>query len=210
LSAQDLPAPAVRIAEVVATELRRTGRAGLVLASAPGPGSDLLARWLAPVARLRIPDKGAVADVAGALTAAGAPGATVEALAWRSVAEAMSEAEELLVLGSTNKTQILLDPGPLPARVLPLGDVWASWIRTHAGRAALPAVLTHVAPDQVEAAERALRDYLEGGVDPARAFGALGALGPPVRRALDASEHRRRGLLVPKLEEWTVGIDPAR
>lgn len=181
-----------------------------MLASPPGPGSDLLSRWLAPVARLHLPEAGAVADVAGALAAAGTTGATVEALAWRTVAEAWAEAEGFLPLGSTNKTQLLLDPAPLPARVLPLGDVWASWILAHAGRSDLPPVLAHVEADRVDATERALRDYLEGGMDPDEAFGALGVLEAPVRAALDASEVRRRGLLIPKLEGWTAGLDLAR
>lgn len=202
--------PGERIAAVVAAELRRTGRAGVVLASPPGPGADLLAEWLEPVVRVHVPDAGSVGDVAGALAAAGAPGAVVEALAWRSVAEAWAEAEGLLAVGSTNKTQLLLDPAPLPARVLPLGDVWASWILTRMGRASLPPVLAHTTPDEVDAAERALRGYLQDGQDPEKAFGSLGARGGAVRDALDASEHRRRGLLVPKLEGWTAGIDLAR
>lgn len=210
MSQGDLPGPGERIAAVVAAELRRTGRAGVVLASPPGPDSDLLVEWLGPVARVHVPDAGSVGDVAGALAAAGAPGTVVEALAWRSVAEAWAEAEGLLAVGSTNKTQLLLDPAPLPARVLPLGDVWASWIRGRLGRAALPPVLAHATPDEVAAAEGALKDYLEGGIAPEGAFGVLGATGDAIRAALDAAEHGRRGLLVPKLEGWTAGTDLAR
>jgi hypothetical protein len=198
------------IARVVAAEVVRAGLFGAVMASPPGRVSDLLSGWLSPIMRVRVPDPGAVADVAGALAAAGAPGDTVEALAWRSVAEASGAAEGLLLVGNTNKTELLLDPRPLPARVLPLGDVWASTLRAHAGRPPVPPVLAHALPEEVDAVERALEDYLERGVGPDQAFGALGALELPVRRALDAAEGRRSGLLVPKLTAWTVGCDLAR
>ncbi|GMV08120.1 MAG: hypothetical protein AMXMBFR53_43950 [Gemmatimonadota bacterium] len=201
---------AERVAAVVAAEVRRLGLEGVALASPPGPGSDLLARWLSPVGRVGTPDPGAVSDVAGALAAAGAPGAAVEGLAWRAVADALAAAERLLPVAATDKTGLLLDPAPLPARVVPLGDVWATTVRALAGRATLPPVLAHARPQDVERVEAALRAYLEEGLGPDAAFAALGPLGGPVRRALDAAEGRRRGLLVPKLEAWTVGADLAR
>lgn len=198
------------IARVVAAEVMRAGLSGAVMASPPGRVSDLLREWLSPLMRVRVPDAGAVADVAGALAAAGAPGDVVETLAWRSVAEACGAAEQLLPVGSANKAELLLDPRPLPARALPLGDVWASTLRSHAGTAPLPPVLTHALPAEVDAVERALDDYLERGVAPDQAFATLGALELPVRRALDAAQGRRSGLLVPKLTAWTVGCDLAR
>ena len=58
--------------------------------------------------------------------------------------------------------------------------------------------------------EESLRSYLEEGVDPEQAFAGLGELAGQIRQALDASERRRRGLVVPKLTRWTVGTDLAR
>lgn len=204
------PAPAPVVAAVVQAEIARLGLGGAVLASPPGPESELLRRWLAPLTALRVPDAGAVADLAGALAAAGAPGHVLEALAWRAAAEALAHGEGLLPLGSTNKTQLLLDPAPLPARVLPLGDVWASAVRAAVGSAALPPALAGAGPQLVAEVEAALASYLEGGVAPDRAFGPLGSLGHAAVRALNAAEKNRRGLLVPKLGPWTVGCDLAR
>lgn len=210
MSAYPLEAAGAVAAGVVAAEAARTGRCGVVLASPPGPAADLVRRWLTPAVPVRAPDAGAVADVAGALAAAGAPGLLVEALAWRAVAEALGAAEGLLPVGCTSKTELLLDPGPLPARVLPLGDLWASVLAAHLGRAPLPPILAHAAPEEVAAVDDALAAYLERGVPPGEAFGALGPLAAPVRHALDAAEARRRGLVVPKLTAWAVGSDLAR
>lgn len=206
-----LAAPeASRVAGVVAEELARTGCGGVVLASPPGPGTQLLTAWLASVGPVRTPDAGWIADVAGALAAAGAPADQVEALAWRAVGEAQAAAGGLLPVGSTDKTSLLLDPAPLPARVLPLGDVWATRVAALTGHLSVPPVLRGRDRDTVRTVEEALASYLQEGRSPARAFGALGELGSAVHRALDAAEPRRRGLLVPKLEGWTVGADLAR
>lgn len=198
------------VAQVVATEVARMGGHGVVLASPPGPSAELVRRWLAPSLRVVVPDAGAVADIAGALAAAGAPGALVEMLAWRAAAEAVGAAEGLVPTGCTNKTELLLDTGPLPARVLPLGDVWASTLQARLGVASLPGVLARATPVEVAAVDGALVEYLERGAAPDEAFGRLGDLGSQVRNALDRSEHRRRGLLVPKLTPWAVGSDLAR
>jgi hypothetical protein len=134
----------------------------------------------------------------------------VEALAWQAVARAQALAQGLLPVGTTNKTALLLEDAPLPARVLPLGDVWASDVEAWSGRATLPTVLLGSARAEVAAVEEALRNYLQEGMAPEAAFAPLGTLGPRVRAALDAAERRRRGLVVPKLEPWTAGIDLAR
>jgi len=205
-----LEAAGLVVAGVIAEEVSRMGGHGVVLASPPSPAADLVRRWLAPLLRVVSPDAGAVADVAGALAAGGAPGTLVEALAWRVAAESLGAAEGLVPVGCSNKTELLLDPGPLPARVLPLGDVWASTLHARLGHAALPAVLAHATPAEVAAVDGALVEYLERGAAPAEAFGHLGRLERPVRDALDRSEVRRRGLLVPKLTPWAVGSDLAR
>jgi len=198
------------VAGVVAAEVKRSGGCGVVLASPPGPSAELVRRWLTPLVRVAEPNPGAVADLAGALAAGGAPAALVEDLAWRTAAEALGAAEGLLPVGCTNKTQLLLDPGPLPARILPLGDVWASTLLGRLGHAPLPAVLARATPVEVAAVDGALVEYLERGAAPADAFARLGALESRVRKALDRSEPRRRGLLVPKLTPWAVGSDLAR
>ena len=199
-----------RISAVVLQEVERLGCCGVVFASPPGPGTELLRSWLGPVLTVRAPDPGGVSDVAGALVANGASGRAVERLAWNVVAEALGEAEGLLCVGDTNKTQLLLDPGPLPARVLPLGDVWASQIHALTGRWALPPTLVHASAEQVAAWEDGLRAYLHRGLPPTAAFASLGPQADALQRALDAAEGARRGLLVPKLEAWTVGADLAR
>ena len=198
------------VREVVAAEVARTRSRGVILASPPGPEADLLARWLPSTLPLRHPDPGAVSDVAGALAAAGAPGTHVEALAWQAVARAQALSQGLLPVGASNKTWLLLEDAPLSARVLPLGDVWATDVERWAGTAVLPAVLRDATPDQVSAVENALRNYLQEGVSPGEAFAPLGSLADPVRAALDGAEHRRRGLVIPKLDKWTAGIDLAR
>ncbi len=198
------------IAAVVAAEAARTHRRGVVLASPPGPSADLVRGWLAPLLRVVFPDAGAVADLAGALAAAGAPAPLVEGMAWRAAADALAAAEALLPVGCTNKTELLLDPAPLPARVLPLGDIWASALHAGLGQAPLPPVLARATQAEVAAVEGALADYLERGAAPDDAFARLGPLGGAVREALDRSEARRRGLLVPKLTPWAAGSDLAR
>lgn len=205
-----LDAAGAVIARVVAADAARTGARGVVLASPPSPSAELVRRWLAPRLRVVAPDAGSVADVAGALAAAGAPGPLVEALAWRAAAEALGAAEQLMPVGCTNKTELLLDLAPLPARVLPLGDVWASTLHARLGHALLPRVLADATPVEVAAVDGALVEYLERGCEPAEAFARLGRLAGPVREALDRSEVRRRGLLVPKLTSWAVGSDLAR
>jgi len=210
VKAYPLEAAGPVVARVIAEEVAKTGGCGVVLASPPSASAELVRRWLAPSLRVAWPDAGAVADVAGALAAAGAPGTLVEALAWRAVAEALGAAERLLPVGCTNKTELLLDPHPLPARVLPLGDIWASTLHAGLGIASLPPVLARATPVEVAAVDGALVEYLERGAAPAEAFGRLGALEGPVRDALDRSAARRRGLLVPKLTSWAVGSDLAR
>ena len=197
-------------AAVVAAEVARTRCRGVVLASPPGPEADLLERWLTATVPLRRPDPGAVSDVAGALASVGAPGAHVEALAWQAVAQAQALSQGLLLLGTTNKTTLLLEDAPLPARVLPLGDVWATDVKRWVGRATLPTVLRDATDAQASAVERSLGDYLQEGVARDVAFTAIGALAPLVLAALDGAERNRRGLLVPKLQKWTVGADLAR
>lgn len=198
------------VSEVVASEMARRGCRGLVLASPPGPEGDLLARWLGEELPLRRPDPGAVSDVAGALAVAGAPGSHVECLAWRTVAEAQALAQGLLPLGATNKTVLLLEDAPLPASVLPLGDLWSEELSGWEGGATLPTLLRGRSSEVVGRVEESLRSYLEEGVDPEQAFAGLGELAGQIRQALDASERRRRGLVVPKLTRWTVGTDLAR
>lgn len=210
MTAEPLDGAAAVVAGVVAAELSRTGLVGVALASPPSPEARLLSRWLARLGPVRAPDPGAVADLAGALAAAGAPARQVEDMAWRTAAEALAAAEGLLPLGATNKTQLLLDPDPLPARVLPLGDVWASAVWALEGSASLPPVLGGAAPGTVAAVEAALDAYLEGGARLEEALASLGAAGEAVGPALDGAEWRRRGLLVPKLARWTAGTDLAR
>lgn len=195
------------VARVVAAEVERTGAQGVVIASPPGDARNLLASWLTPTMSVLVAPADATAPLEAALEPTGAPAHHRRAVALRAWAEAKAAAEPLLPVATLDKTGLLLGSGPLPARVLPLGDLFASDLRAMDCSVKLPPVLRGFDPDEVRRVDAALRAYLEGGDPPHVAFASLGELAERVRRALDAGEQRRRGLLVPKLARWTPGID---
>jgi len=102
-----------------------------------------------------------------------------------------------IVLDPAPKEVVLLE-GPLPgADVLPLGDVWGSRVAAHDTAALLSPL------------ERALEAAFEGG----EGLGALAEHLPPgevaaVRGRLLRAAPLLRAPVVPKLTEWTPGIDP--
>ena len=205
-----------RALAVIRAEARRRGCDGFVLASPPSPEATLLAERLGDA--LLVPDAEdgrALAD-----TLAGRYGVAprlARDLAWRALAAARGAGPALgderrawLVVAATHKLALLLDPAPPPARVLPLGDVWAGEIRAVAGDVSLPPVLQGMARETVDAVEDALRAYLEHGHPMRDAFSRLTPRwGRRVLEAIDAASGNRRAPLVPKLTAWTVGVDPA-
>lgn len=125
-------------------------------------------------------------------------------LAWLEAADVPARAattapaeRDALVADPATKEVLLLD-GPLPgAEVIPLGDLWGSQVE--AGDPGAP--LTPL--------ELALRDVFERGLG----LPALDEHLPPdeagdVRRRLLRAAPLMRPPVVPKLTEWTAGIDP--
>jgi len=102
-----------------------------------------------------------------------------------------------VVLDPASKDVLLLE-GPLPgADLLPLGDVWSSRVRARDVHA------------QLSGTEAALAAVFEEG----RGLGALAdrlgeAEAATVRARLLATAPLLRPPVVPKLTEWTIGIDP--
>ncbi len=195
------------VARVVAAEVARVGARGALLAGFGCEARALLADWLRPLVAVTVVDDGGVTEVARALHRAGAEPSVRDVTALRAWAETEAAARGLVPVGMTDKTTLLLGSDPLPARVLALGDLWASELADLGCAVAPPPVLRGRTAEEVRRVDAALSEYLEGGAAPDTAFGALGPLGEDVRRALDAGISRRRGLLVPKLTGWTVGVD---
>lgn len=121
----------------------------------------------------------------------GATGATVRSL------DRAPAARDAVVLDPAPKEVVLLD-GPLPgAEVLPLADVWGSRVAARDPRAPLTPV------------ERALAAAFEG----AEGLAALDRHLPTgqaasIRERVLRTAALLRAPVVPKLSEWTPGIDP--
>jgi len=109
-----------------------------------------------------------------------------------------SPADRQALVADPASKEVLLLEGPLPGgELLPLGDLWGSVVEKGDPGAPLTPL------------ERALRDVFEQG----RGLAALGdhldaAEARRVRERLLRSAPLLRPPLVPKLTEWTVGIDP--
>jgi hypothetical protein len=200
------------ITGVVREALRSSGRPGVVL-SGGGPEEDLLRRWLRE-AGIPFVTPGP-ASVDRALELLGSllqqAGATMELAAEASelAGRARARAEGLLLLGSSNKTCLLLSPLPTSCEVLPLGDLFASQISELTGDSTLPPCLRNVSGERIRAVDKALADYYEEGYGEDRAFGNLES---DLRRTvLSALTIARRGWhprpLVPKLGNATLGLD---
>jgi hypothetical protein len=166
---------------VIREALRERGLTSAVLLRPGSPGHQLLADWLTE-AGFRRAEIGTRPDG--------------DAPTFRAADRAPAERAEV-VLDPAPKEVVLLD-GPLPgADVLPLGDVWGS--RVEARDPAVP----------LRPLERALSAAFE------RSEG-LGALtshlsdedAAAVRRRLLRVAPLLRAPVVPKLTEWTPGIDP--
>jgi hypothetical protein len=200
------------ITGVVREALRSSGRPGVVLCGV-GPEEDLLRRWLRK-AQVPFVTPG-TASVEGARELLDSllrqAGGTLE-LATRAselAGRAHAWAEGLLLLGSSNKTCLLLSPIRTSCEVLPLGDLFASQISELTGDSTLPPCLRNISVERVRAVDKALADYYEEGYGEDRAFRDLES---DLRRTvLSALTQARRGWhprpLVPKLGRATLGLD---
>jgi hypothetical protein len=112
-----------------------------------------------------------------------------------------------LAVHAANKLQLLME-APL-APCIPLGDVWWSQLRSWCGDATVPASLRHLPRSAAARVEEALRRCVEGGEGMAT---ALAPLPSDLRSAVEGAYRRSGGwghpVLIPKLTEWTWGIDP--
>jgi len=133
----------------------------------------------------------------------------LEAEASALAGAALARPRGLLHLGAANKSCLLLS-GALPTQpVLPLGDVYASEVRSLAGSCTLPPCLRDASPGTLQDVDRALRAYLEEGFGQDEAFDGLAE---PLRREVLAGLTRARKAwhplpLVPKLSRATLGLD---
>lgn len=190
------------VCEVVAAALRDAGDVPLLLVDDGSPEARLCGRWL---------DEGLgsgrvvrfAADPAAAVESPLQPIAAVEAA--RAAARTRAATTGGLVAGPANRTTLLLAPASAPDPVLPLGDLWASRIRTLAGAWSGPPVVMELAArfGGVDALDAALAAWVGG-----RRLNAGHAAEGRLRDVLLASRGLRRWpRLVPKLENRTAGLD---
>lgn len=190
------------VLEVLREAIRTRGLAGLMLGSPPSPEGTLLQRWCRGATPLVALAPGDVTPVAAALG-----GDSDEA--WMAAAQVRASREGLLPVHAANKLQLLLSPVPW-APCYPMGDLWPSELRPWAGGASLPPLLASWDSDAAAAAEAALRRGLDEGqgvrrvltdwdVEPARTL----------LRSLAEGRARSQAPLVPKLGNWTLGVDPS-
>jgi hypothetical protein len=207
------------ITGVVREALRSSGRSGVVL-SGGGPEETLLGEWLEEAKiPFVIPRKSDTGQTKGLLNSichqAGRAGVLAErgselaAEASGLAGWANAWAEGLLLLGTSNKTCLLLSPTQPIQPVLPLGDLYASQVVELAGGSTFPPCLQNASHEELRAVDRALEAYYERGFREEAAFEGLDS---GLRRStLAALANARRGWhpkpLIPKLGEATLGLD---
>jgi hypothetical protein len=125
---------------------------------------------------------------------------TSQALAWK---------RNLLVLGTANKTCLLLSPRKPIQAVLPLGDMYASEVWELAGSATVPPILEQRSLEVLRQVDQALEDYYLGESTDSTVFQTLpGDLRDGITEAWNAARkgwHPRP--LIPKLGRATLGLD---
>jgi hypothetical protein len=214
---------AFRIVTGVLEEALRSSGGTAFVVSGGGPEEGLLAQWLdganlpwqAPSPRSLEAAKGLLAGgEPGGQPPPGPghhapspwdPGPEASALA----GAALARARGLLHLGTANKTCLLLSSRAPLQPVLPLGDLYASQIRSMVGSCTVPAPFRGAATHVVEGVDRALKAYLEDGH---HRHDALSGLPEAVRReVLSGLAAARRAWhpipLIPKLSGATLGLD---
>jgi hypothetical protein len=122
---------------------------------------------------------------------------------------AMARTTGHLHLGSANKTCLLLSAHVPIQPVLPLGDLYASQVRSLAGSCTLPPCLQDAPAEILEGVDAGLKAYLEDGFHRHEALAGL----PEAmhRKILDALAVARMAWhpipLIPKLSKATLGLD---
>jgi hypothetical protein len=195
---------------VVREALRSSGRAGVAL-SGGGPEEALLGAWL-EAARIPFttPGESALGLAKGLLSSLGPADSRLLAAEASGLAGwALAWAEGLLLVGTANKTCLLLSPTQPVQSVLPLGDIYASRVEEMAGESTRPPCLIGASFEQLLAVDRALEAYYVGEFGKDAAFwGVDPGLRETVLAALDEA---RRGWhpkpLIPKLGDRTLGLD---
>lgn len=201
------------LARIVQDVLRETqderGTCGFVLTGPPGPEGDLIRRWLSEAGlTVHAPRGDAVAAAARTLTTAGVGAPHATEAARRAIAWALARAEALIEVGHETKTHLLLEG--CAARVIPLGDLWASQVRELAGGISPLALLVSEPPEMLVEVDRTLGSFLEEGASFAEAAAALpDRVRRGVRRGLRRAAPGSRPPLVPKVSDWTPGLDLA-
>jgi hypothetical protein len=193
--------------------LKKSGAPGVVI-SGGGPERSLLLEWLAlkgiPVFH---PSHEAVSLAQEVLLSTSGlespPVAPWQDGSLVLASLALARQENLLLLGTTTKTFLLLSP-PLPLEpVLPLGDLYASDVLEMRGECSIPPILEGIDARVLRAVDQGLQEFLEGNL-PIRE--ALPHLPPDLRQTLrEGLTMTRRAwtprTLVPQLRSITLGID---
>lgn len=206
------------ITEVVRGVLEDRGAGGIVLATPPGPESELLEGWLLDAGiRVLSPSPRRVESLIEGLRAPppqeGPPpdDAAEWEEGWRAEGRILARREGFMVAGTANRTALLLLGAELPPEpLLPLGDLPASRILELKGACTLPGVFAPLAGDRggVEALDRFLahREGRHPGSAPALPPGLQGE----VLRRLSAGRWALGApVVIPRLGSRTPGPDLA-
>lgn len=185
---------------VVEAALADAGAAGLIVLEDRSPEGELVHGWLERAF-------GAAAHRVSALAS------NVQGMEPAAAQRLVTDREygRMLIVHPVNRTMLLLGGAPPRADLLPLGDVYASWIRRLHGDCTLSDEVRAVA-DAVGGLEQ-LDAALAGWID-ARADSAAALAGLDAAAATRLTELYERGRfyrlwprLVPKLGARTLGID---
>ena len=206
------------ITGVIREALRYSGRSGVMVVGG-GSEESLLERWLGDahipfqVAPSKVMDRMLpilkdLEDKDGRLPGTSTQPALVQR-ASELAGQAVASAQELLLLGTVNKTHLLLSFPETVQPVLPLGDIYASQVLELSGGCTLPHALRGISTEELSAVDSALRAYFEAGLQPEMAFGKLEPdRSRQIREMLEESRKKWHPLpLIPKLCDATLGMD---
>ena len=226
----DSTRPFQLVTGVVREALRASGRPMAVVAGG-GPEEKLLVRWLEeaqiPYRTPLPPLVDQAVDLLGNLEKAWesenppgegkilrdglAPslGASEPSAASALAGFALARACGGLLLGTSNKTCLLLSHMDGHEPCLPLGDLYASDLLDLVGDATLPGVLLDQTPETIRAVDKAMEAYYGEGLEEDFAFRHLKAeVRESVLAALSAARWRWQSRpLIPKLGKATLGLD---
>jgi hypothetical protein len=202
---------------VIREALRYSGQSAVLVAGG-GPEGALLETWLKDAhIPFEVPPSEIVErilplleDLGGGLRSTPSQaGDELFGQASELAGRAISSIRGLLLVGTSNKTGLLLSFRPSAHPILPLGDLYASQILELAGGCTVPPPLQGISPEELSDVDSALRAYFEDGLPPEEAFGSLEPpRGRQIRRMLEESRKKWHHIpLIPKLGEGTLGLD---